>query len=524
MAISFSTTNGSTTVTVHDPLHGLNNDQYDVGSEVIFRNVSGLSSALNAALEGSHLIATVPNPNFYTIELSTAADQTNVTTGAAEAFYLLQNGLNTSVLGPGWGAGTWGRFQWGSAISSLSGQTLRIWSADNFGEDLIFCNANGEIFYWDATKGLNSRAIPLNTLGGNAGDAPVTARRVLVSESDRHILAFACNPLGDTEQDLLLIRFSSQENPSDWTPTATNTAGDIRLGQGSEIITAVRTSRQTLVWTDTSLHSLQFIGPPFTFGESLIADNIRIAGPNAALSVNDRVFWMGQNNFYLYDGRIQNIPCSVRQYVFDDFNRNQSFKVYAGSYGAESEIWWLYPSASSDECDRYVVFNYRENVWYYGTLSRTAWNEAGTGARSYPQAAGIDSFIYDHERGLDDGSQSPAVAVAAHVESADFDIGDGDQFMLVRRILPDITFSGSTAASPSATFVVKSRDFSSADFTESPNGDAVRTATIPVEQYTNQLFLRARGRQMALRVQSDDTGVSWRLGAPRLDARPDGRR
>ena len=540
MSISFTTTGGSSTVTVRDPGHGLLADDRDVGSEVIFRNVSGVSTDVDNLLNnppyGAHVITGVPTVNTYTITLyeevgdvvqEAFADDTYNEQGVAEAFYLLQKGLNTSVLGPGWGSGTWGRFTWNSALSSLSGQTLRIWSADNFGEDLIFCEADGGVYYWDATGGVSQRAIPLTSLGTNAGDAPFVARRVLVSEADRHVLAFACNPYGGTEQDKLLIRFSSQEDPSDWTPTATNTAGDIRLGQGSEIITAVRTSRQTLVWTDTSLHSLQFIGPPFTFGESLIADNIRIAGPNAAISVNDRVFWMGQNNFFMYDGRIQNIPCSVRQYVFDDFNRQQSFKVYAGSYAAESEIWWFYPSASSSECDKYVVFNYQQNIWYYGSMARTTWNEAGAGARSYPQATGTDSYLYDQERGLDEVDNSAGgdpVAISSFVESADFDIGDGDQFMLVRRVLPDLTFQGSTAASPSVLFTVKSRDFTGSDFTESPSDNVTRSASSPVEQYTNQVYLRARGRQMAIRVDSTDEGVDWRLGAPRVDARPDGRR
>jgi hypothetical protein len=405
----------------------------------------------------------------------------------------------------------------------LAGQTLRLWQADNFGEDLVFNLSDGEIYYWDASSGLSTRAVELSTLSG-ASDVPVVARKVLVSEIDRHLLAFGTNPLGSSDQDPLLIRFSSQESVTDWTPRDTNTAGDIRLSQGSEIVTAVRTSRQILVWTDRSLHSIQFIGPPFTFGTALIGDNVRIAGPNAVTSVNDTVYWMGQENFYQYDGRIQPIPCSVRDFVFSSLNRNQSFKIYSGSLASQTEVWWFYPSGDSEENDRYVVYNYGEQVWYYGELARTAWNDRSTGQRSYPQATGTDGINYDHERGLDDGSTDPASAIASFIQSSDFDIDDGDRFMLIRRLLPDITFDGSTAASPSADFIMQSRDFSGDNYTESPSGEVIRSVALPVEQYTDQVFLRARGRQMSFKVQSDTTGVRWRLGAPRLDSRRDGRR
>ena len=269
---------------------------------------------------------------------------------------------------------------------------------------------------------------------------------------------------------------------------------------------------------------MQFLGPPFTFGVSLLGDNIRIAGPNTAIAVNDVVFWMGQENFYLYDGRIQAIPCSVRDFVFNDMNNQQSFKFHSGSIGSQTEIWWFYVSSGATEIDRYVVYNYGQRIWYYGSLVRTAWNDRASGLRSFPQATGADFYLYDHENGLDDFSTGSAVAINAFIESSDFDIGDGQQFMLVNRILPDLSFSGSTAGSPSALFTVKSRDFGGDNFTESPSGSAVRTATSPVEQYTDKIDLRARGRQMAIRVENTATGVNWRLGAPRLDARADGRR
>jgi hypothetical protein len=498
MAISFTTTTGSTTVTVNDLLHGSSTGDY-----VEFESVSGLTSQLHTDIENGgepHVITSVTS-NTYTFEVANAADGDFSTQGQASAFYLLNTGLATTILGPGWGAGTWGRFTWGSAVPSLAGETLRIWSADNFGEDLIFNVADGEIYYWDASGGVTTRAFPLRALSG-ANEVPVVSRKILISEADRHVIAFG-------------------ENPADWNPTATNTAGDLRLSQGSEIITAVRTSRQVLVWTDSSLHSLQFIGPPFTFGTALLGDNVRIAGPNAAVGVNDMVFWMGQENFYMFDGRIQPIPCSVRDFVFSNINKNQSFKIFAGSLASQNEVWWFYPSASSEENDRYVIFNYAENLWYYGTLNRTCWNDRATGQRSFPQATGTNGYLYNHESGLDaDGS-----AMTSFVTSSDFDIGDGEQFMLIRRILPDLSFRSSTADNPEVDFTVTAKNFSGDGVDDEATGTVVRQTLVSgTHDYTDQLFMRARGRQLALKVESDTTGVKWRLGAPRLDARPDGRR
>jgi|TARA_R100000084_G_scaffold27906_1_gene10118 hypothetical protein len=495
------------------------------GDFVTLASLTATDGITTGQLNKEHEITSVPSTTTFTIDTGGSASSGSTAGGGSSgtAAFQINVGLNTTVLGSGWGAGTWGRFTWGSAAGSLSGQTLRLFSVDNFGEDLIFNISDGSIFYWDATNGTSTRAVALTSLTG-ASDVPTVARKVLVSDVDRHVIIFGCNPIGSAVLDPLLIRFGSQESVTDFTPTATNTAGDLRLSKGSEIITAVQTSRQILVFTDQSLYSMQFIGAPFTFGVSLLGDNIRIAGPNTAIAVNDVVFWMGQENFYLYDGRIQAIPCTVRDYVFNDMNNQQSFKFHAGSIGSQTEIWWFYCSSSATEIDRYVVYNYGQQVWYYGTLVRTAWNDRASGLRSFPQATGADFYLYDHEDGEDDFSTGSAVAINAFVESSDFDIGDGQQFMLVNRILPDITFDGSSTGSPVAKFTVKSRDFSGNNFTESPSGSAVRTATSPVEQFTNKIDLRARGRQMAIRVEKDAVGVKWRLGAPRLDARADGRR
>ena len=495
------------------------------GDFVTFTGLTTTDGITAAQLNIEHKITSVPSTTTFTVTTAGAATSGGTAGGGSgkTAAFQINIGITTTVLGTGWGAGTWGRFTWGSSSGSLAGATLRLWAVDNFGEDLIFNVMNGEIFYWDATNGASTRAVSLTSLTG-ASDVPTVARRILVSDVDRHCIAFGANAIGTDVQDPMLIRFSSQESVVDWTPTATNTAGDLRLSKGSEIITALQTSRQILVWTDQSLYSMQFLGPPFTFGVSMLADNTRIAGPNTAIAVNDIVFWMGQENFYLYDGRIQAIPCTVRDYVFGDMNNQQSFKFHAGSIASQTEIWWYYCSSGSTEIDRYVVYNYGQQVWYYGTLVRTAWNDRASGLRSFPQATGTDNYLYDHENGLDDYSTGSAVAINAFVESSDFDIGDGQQFMLVNRILPDLSFSGSTAGSPAALFTVRSRDFSGDKFTVSPSDTVVRTATSPVEQYTDKIDLRARGRQISVRIENTAAGVKWRLGAPRIDVRPDGRR
>ena len=508
---------GSGIITVNDVSHGAS-----IGDYVTISGATAVDGLTTDDLNKEHEILSVIDSDNYRIDTSGTATTGSVSGGGSsvQAEYQISIGLDTTVLGPGWGAGTWGRFTWGSAAGSLAGQTLRLWYADNFGEDLIFNIADGAIYYWDASGALTDRAVLLSSRTG-ASDVPTVARKLLVSEVDRHVLAFGANPIGTGDQDPLLIRFSSQESSVDWTPTSTNTAGDIRLSQGSEIVTAVRTSRQILIWTDRSLHSIQFIGPPFTFGTALLGDNVRIAGPNAVVSVNDSVFWMGQENFYRYDGRIQPVPCTVRDYIFSDINRNQSFKIYCGSLASQTEVWWFYPSASSEECDRYVVYNYGENTWYYGTLTRTVWNDRATGQRSYPQAVGTDGYVYDHERGLDaDGS-----ALESYVQSSDFDLDDGDKFTLVRRILPDLSFRSSTAASPEVNFTMIAKNFSGTPVEGEETGTVVRqTISGGQHDYTDQLFMRLRGRTMALKIDSDTTGVKWRIGTPRLDTRPDGRR
>lgn len=463
-------TAGSGIITVNAVAHGA-----VVGGYVTLSGATDVDGILAADINKNFKVLTVPSTDSFTVDTGGSATAGSTSGGGASvvASIEIEIGLDTTILGNGWGAGTWGRFTWGSGAGSLAGQNLRLWFADSWGEDLVANIADGKIYYWDATDGKTTRMVELSDVAGATG-VPTKARRVMVSDTDRHVLCFGATPIGSSVFDPLLIRWSSQESVTDWTPTATNTSGDLRLSQGSEIVTAIRTTRQFLVFTENSLHSVQFIGAPFTFGTALLGTNVRIAGPNCGIAVNDSVFWMGQDNFYVYDGRIQPIPCSVRQYVFDDMNRNQSFKFHSGSLSSNSEVWWFYCSANSDEIDRYVVYNYLEQVWYYGTLVRTAWNDRASGSRLYPQAPGPDSggknVLYNHEFGLDDGSFSPKQAINTYIQSADFDIGDGQQFMLVNRLLPDLNFGTSTATDPEVSFIMNARNYSGNE-----KGQRVRT-------------------------------------------------
>jgi hypothetical protein len=530
--VTFSATASSSVITVSDTDHGA------------VEGVSLGGTITADVLNQEYKIDEIVNDNSYKItarEVNTVADITvdgtytpvAVTANGSDTgnggssvvgAYQINSGLETSIFGNGWGAGFWGRGTWGSGatIDALT-DTLRLWSHDNFGEDLIINPYNGGIYYWDASvvSALDTRAVSISDLAGSI-DAPTVAAKVLVSDVDRHVIAFGANPLGSSTQDPLLIRFSDQENVLDWRPTTTNTAGDLLVGSGSRIVTAVETRQQILVFTDVSVHAMQYLGPPFTFGINMISENVTIASPNSAVAVEDNVFWMGANEFYTYTGAVQKLPCTVRDYVFSDFNDGQAEKVFAASNTAFSEIWWFYPSSNSDTVDRYVVYNYQQNIWYYGTLARGAWVDRGV--ENYPIAAGIDGYLYYQENGFDDGSTNPASAINAYIESSQFDLGDGNNFSFVSRVIPDVTFRNSTAASPSVTFTMKARNFPGGAYLQEDDNAVSKTASVPVEQFTNQVYVRLRGRSMALRVESSNTGVGWRLGSPRMDVRQDGRR
>ena len=416
---------------------------------------------------------------------------------------------------------------WGQEAAITVTTQIRLWSHDNFGEDLIINVKDGQLFYWDKTGGTGARAVELSTALSSQKSVPTVAKQILVSDIDRHVIAFGCDGIntanpssasGDGVQDPLLIRFSSQENPVDWFPTDTNTAGDLRLGAGSTFVQAVETKREILIYTDKSLHSMQFIGEPFIFGLSQLASNITIMSSASAIATEDVVYWMGIDNFYVHAGQTAQLPCTVKDKVFLDFNLAQRDKVIAGINSEFGEVIWFYPSASSSDNDKYVIYNYNDKIWYYGNLGRTAWLDRGV--RSFPLATG-NQFIYNHELGFDDDGS----AMTAFIESAPMDIGDGDKFTFIKRVIPDLTFDGSTAlSSPNAVFTIKARDFPGASYDQSGTGTTTRTASSPIEQFTNKLDYRIRGRSFAIKLESNALGCKFKLGTPRVDIREDGRR
>jgi len=520
-AVTFSATTGSSVIRVIDNSNGVFLNDF-----VTFSGAVSLGGNVTAAiLNAEHQVTRIINANEYEITVSVTATGSDSGDGGASVIgtYQINTGLDTSVFGTGWGAGAWSRGTWGSgADTSVPGAQLRTWSQDNFGEDLIICAHDGGIYYWDASAGLGTRAVALDDLAG-AQAAPTVAKQIIVSERDRHVIAFGC----DTEanpgvQDPLIIRFSDQESAVEWRTLPTTTAGELRIGSGSAIICAVQTKQQVVVFTDSSVHAMQFIGDPFTFGVQEVSSAVSIMGQNAAIAVGDLVFWMGKNEFYLYDGAVVQIPCSVKEYVFDGLNESQDLKVYAGHISSFSEVWWFYPSTNSEESDSYVVYNYEQKVWYYGTLPRTSWIDRGV--QGYPIAASPDGYLYFQESGLDDGSVNPPAALAPYIESSVVDIGEGDQFMFATRIIPDLTFRNSTSEAPTATLTLKARNFPGGAYFASDADPVTKTASHPVEQFTVQLFTRLRGRSMSLRIESNQPGTAWRLGDPRLDLRTDGRR
>ena len=531
--VTFAASNGSSTITATDSGHNA-----VVNDFVTFSGAASLGGNVTAAvLNQEYQIASVPSSSTYTFTAKDT-DGDTVTANSSDSGnggssivgkYQINTGLDTSVPGTGWGASTWGRGTWDSAadLTDIS-VILRLWSHDNFGEDLLLNVREGNIYYWDtsANAATNARAVALSAITSADGYAPTMAKQVMVSDRARHIIAIGCAPQDDLgTQRPLMIRFSHQESATTWESTATNTAGSLRLGSGSEIVCAVETRQQILVFTDVSLHSMQFLGPPFTFGINQISKNMTIMSPLVAKASDDVVFWMGMEDFYVYDGRVQKLPCTVRSYVFNDFNLQQKEKAFAALNSSFSEVWWFYPSGDSSENDRYVIYNYQEQAWSIGTLARTAW--LARGINRYPLAAATDNYLYNQEKGLDDGSSTPAGAITAYIESSQLDIGDGENYAFIRRLIPDITFDGSTAGAPSATFTLKTRDFPGGNYDTTTNSavtQSVAGSISTVEEYTTQVHVRLRGRSFALKVGTTGTQTQWRLGSPRVDVRPDGRR
>lgn len=519
--VTFAATNGSSVITVSDTAHGALLNDFVTFSGAVSLGGNVTASILNA----EHRITRIVNGNSYEITVGVTANASDSGNGGAAVVgaYQINTGLDTSIFGTGWGSGPWSRGTWGSGTTTtVPGAQLRIWSQDNYGEDLIMSVQDGGLYYWDKSSGVTTRAVSLSSLAG-AQAVPTVAKTVIVSERDRHVIAFGCDPeSAPGVQDPLTIRFSDQENAAEWRALPTTTAGEIRLGTGSEIVGAIQTKQQIVVFTDVSVHAMQYIGDPFTFGVQEVSSSVSIISPNSMVAVGDAVFWMGKNEFYVYDGAVSQIPCDVKEYVFDRLNKNQGLKVYAGHCSSFSEVWWFYPSSNASENDSYVVYNYEQKVWYYGSMPRTAWLDRNVLA--YPIAVSPDGYVYYHENGLNDGSTNPPTALSPYIESSVVDIGDGDQFMFATRLIPDLTFRNSTAAAPAATITMKARNFPGGAYFASDADPVTKTATLPVEQFTNELFIRLRGRSMSMRIESNQTDTSWRLGDPRLQLRTDGRK
>ena len=513
---TFAATNGESSVTVTDASHGAVTGDY-----VTFSSAASLGGNITVnVLNQEYVIDSITDTNNYVITAKDTSGST-VTANSSDssdggsstvAKYQLNIGLDTYVSGSGFGSGYWGQALWGSGTFSLDSQ-LRLWTLDNFGEDLIACPRLGQIYYWELSSGATTRSIPLSSLS-DAADTPTAAMQVLVSEKDRHVVALGANTLGTSTQDPMLVRWSSQEDAGMWTPKTTNTAGGLRLSAGSEIIGGIRTRQEIAIFTDTSIYSMQFIGPPFTFGINLVTQGVSMVSPQAAINANNVIYFMDQDNFYSYSGTVQSIPCTVRAYVFDDFNKGQSYKVFAAKNANFNEVTWFYCSGDSDEIDRYVTYNYMDKVWTIGSMQRTAWIDEGA-AITKPLSAGVSgtttNYLYNQETGADDDGS----ALTAYVESSDFDAGDGNQFMFINRLIPDVYFYG-TSGDPNLTYSIKTRDY--------PLGTLSVATTASVSSTTGVSYIRARARQMRIRIESTDANNLWRLGDTRFDIKVDGRR
>ena len=527
--VTFSATNGDATITVADTSHGASKNDF-----VTFSGAATLGGLITAnVLNQEYQIATVVNANSYTIEAKDT-DGATVTANASDSgnggssvvgAYQISVGLDDYVSGSGYGAGLWGDGTYGDASALAFNNQLRLWSEDNFGEDLIINPRAGGIFYWTENNGTSVRAVSLTALGANL--PPTLALQTLVSDIDRHVLCLGADPLNDAGTartgaiDPMFIAWCDQENINEWEPSLTNTAGSLRLSAGTQIVGALRSRQETLVWTDDALYSIQFIGPPYTFGANLINSGVGMVSPKAPVNTPAGVYWMDRSGFYNYNGTVSRVPCSVHNYVFNDFNQSQSFKVFGYLNRQFNEVGWFYPSGSSTEIDRYVVFNYQEQIWYYGQLTRFAWLDEGV--QPYPRATGTDTsnYIYRHETGNDnDGTPMDNV----YIESADFSLdGIGNAYTQVQNAIPDVRFLGNGGSDQVVNFVLKTRNY--------PNETLTTKSTSQVTQSTQKVDLRGRARQAVVRLESDDDastearlGVGWRLGDMRLNTRPDGRR
>lgn len=521
--VTFAASNGSSTVTVTDASHGAAQNDF-----VTFSGAVSLGGVITAAvLNHEYQVVSIVNGNSYTF-LATDANGNSVTAngsdtgnggGSTVGRYQIGVGLDVFVGSTGWGADTWGNSTWGSTSSLAANNQLRLWSMDNFGEDLIANPRAGSVYYWTNSGGVAARGVELSDLAGS-NLAPTRGLQVIVSDVDRHALVLGADPISNSTGlrsgsiDPLLIAFSNQEDITDWEPRSDNTAGSLRCSAGSEIIGGIRARQETLIWTDVALYSLQFIGTPLTFGLNLINEGVTLIGPNCAVNTPAGVFWMDRKGFYKYSGTVQSIKCSVQSYVYSDFNQSQSYQFFGFVNKEFNEVGWFYCSSSTTIIDRYVTYNYVEDHWSIGQMSRTAWIDEGVSVN--PIAAGKSSstpYLYSHEVGNDDDGSAMA---SVYIQSGDFDIGNGQDFQFIKRMIPDIDFNGTGGSSQAVDAVLKVRNYP---------GDSLATEqTTSFTGTTTKIDMRARGRQAALRFQSSAAGVGFRLGNTRLDLQPNGKR
>jgi len=533
---AFTTTNGSATVVVNDAgYNGVTGD---------FVTISGVGGAINgipAAALNREFRITFLTSTTYSITVSSPATSSG-TTGAATFTYQLSIGGEIFTVGVGWGAGGWGGDSggtltgWGIAAPAGLGvdTQMRLWSQANYGQDLIINPRGGALYLWkvNASPTVYDRAVLLNSASPSPYDAdvdcPEFCNAVTVSDSSRFVIAFGCNDYGASVQDPLLVRWSDQENYLVWTPSATNQAGSYRLSTGSGIVAHLQTRQEILIWTDAAVYSMQYLGPPYVWGFQIMGANISIAGPNAVATASNITYWMGLDKFYMYSGRVETLYCPLRQYIFGDINLQQQYQFFASTNEGFNEIWWFYCSANSTEIDRYVIYNHLEKIWMYGNLSRTAWVDSAL--RDFPTAAGYNGQLIYHEDGVNDGTTNPPTAIESYIQSADFNIGDGHNYGFVWRMIPDVTFDGSFVNNPAVTITMRPRQNPGSNYGTAPSPEVISAQNYQgqrnyvVQQFTEIVYTRVRGRQMAFRIGSDGLGVQWQLGVPSIDVRPDGRR
>jgi hypothetical protein len=541
----FTTTTGSNVVTVTITAHGATQDDF-----VTFSGAVAVGGVPAGDLNTEHQITYIDSNNFSILVATTATSP--VTGGGAgiTAVFQILTGLDVYVIGTGWGAGPFGRLGWGTGYTSGIGQQLRLWSNDNYGQDLIIAPRGGAIYYWIDSTGVSVRAQLLATLStaalgntpagiGYGVFVPTATFQILASALQRFVIAFGANSYSSAQNtvptvfDPMLVRWSDQAQPYQWVPDITNQSGEFRLTHGSYIVAAQVARVENLIWTDSCLYSMQYLGPPYVYKFDVLMDNISIISPNAAITVNNVTYWMGLDKFYMYNGTVNTLPCTLKQYVFEDLNSAQGFQVFAGSNSGYNEVWWFYCSEETTVIDRYVIYNYLDQIWYSGNMSRSAWLDSGV--RQYPMAADYNHRMLYHESSVDDNSGLTTEPIVAYVQSSDFDIEDGHAFSFVWRMLPDVNFNGSAVNNPHVSMTIVPRQnsgapYGTADIPTVTSADNFAPPYPPnssvyvVQEFTGQVYTRLRGRQMSFRISSDSLGVAWQLGHVRFDSRPDGRR